>query len=72
MESVTNIRAVASLGREKKIIEIFDKTLEEPRKRAFRKGNISGALFGFSQFSTFAIYAILFYIASIFRRDYGL
>jgi ATP-binding cassette subfamily B (MDR/TAP) protein 1 len=48
MESVTNIRTVASFGREEKILEIFDKTLENPRQKAFKKGNISGLLLGFS------------------------
>lgn len=48
MESVTNIRTVASFGREEKIIDIFSRTLENPKKQAFKKGNISGFLFGIS------------------------
>jgi hypothetical protein len=48
MESVTNIRTVASFGREEKIIEIFSRALNNPKKEAFKRGNISGVLFGVS------------------------
>jgi ATP-binding cassette subfamily B (MDR/TAP) protein 1 len=36
---------------------------------AVKKGNISGLLFGFSQIVMFVIFALIFYIGTIFIRD---
>jgi ATP-binding cassette subfamily B (MDR/TAP) protein 1 len=36
-----------------------------------KKGNVSGLLFGFSQIVMFVIFALIFYIGTLFIRDAG-
>ncbi|XP_030885490.1 bile salt export pump [Leptonychotes weddellii] len=48
-EALSNIRTVAGIGKERQFIEAFEVELEKPFKTAFRKANIYGLCFGFSQ-----------------------
>lgn len=48
-EALSNIRTVAGIGKERQFIEAFEVELEKPFKTAFRKANVYGLCFGFSQ-----------------------
>nr|XP_055164487.1 bile salt export pump isoform X2 [Nyctereutes procyonoides] len=48
-EALSNIRTVAGIGKERQFIEAFEAELEKPFKTAFRKANVYGFCFGFSQ-----------------------
>uniref|UniRef100_A0A452UCI9 Bile salt export pump n=1 Tax=Ursus maritimus TaxID=29073 RepID=A0A452UCI9_URSMA len=48
-EALSNIRTVAGIGKERQFIEAFEMELEKPFKTAFRKANVYGFCFGFSQ-----------------------
>ncbi len=69
MESMMNIRTVSSFGYENVMFHKYERKLEEPFNLAVKKGNCSGLLFGFSQIVMFIIFALIFYIGTIFIRD---
>ena len=46
-ESLTNMKTVASFGKEKALIKLYDKKLEGPRKVSIRKGQASGFFLDF-------------------------
>ncbi|EDK31467.1 multidrug resistance protein-like transporter family ABC domain protein (macronuclear) [Tetrahymena thermophila SB210] len=71
MESVTNIRTVASFANEKKVSQFYDEKLVKPYEIVVKKGNYSGVAFGFSQLAMFGVYAIIFICGAIFVRDNG-
>ena len=71
MEALINIRTVTSFGVENTFSAKYAQLLIKPLKMATRKGNIAGLLFGFSQLVMFIIFALVFYIGSIFVRNYG-
>ncbi|XP_037706014.1 bile salt export pump isoform X2 [Choloepus didactylus] len=48
-EALSNIRTVAGVGKEKRIIEAYETELQQPFKTAIRKANVYGFCFGFSQ-----------------------
>uniref|UniRef100_A0A2K6G391 Bile salt export pump n=1 Tax=Propithecus coquereli TaxID=379532 RepID=A0A2K6G391_PROCO len=48
-EALSNIRAIAGLGKEKWFIEAFETELEKPFKTAIQKANVYGLCFAFSQ-----------------------
>ncbi|XP_027446304.1 bile salt export pump isoform X3 [Zalophus californianus] len=52
-EALSNIRTVAGIGKERQFIEAFEVELEKPFKTAFRKANVYGLCFGFSQCMVF-------------------
>ncbi|XP_032211751.1 bile salt export pump isoform X1 [Mustela erminea] len=52
-EALGNIRTVAGIGKERQFIEAFETELEKPFKTAFRKANVYGFCFGFSQCMVF-------------------
>jgi ATP-binding cassette subfamily B (MDR/TAP) protein 1 len=69
MESMMNIRTVSSFGYENVVFHKYEQKLKEPFELAIKKGNCSGLLFGFSQIVMFIIFALIFYIGTIFIRD---
>ncbi|GAB5575717.1 bile salt export pump isoform X1 [Prionailurus iriomotensis] len=48
-EALSNIRTVAGIGKERQFIKAFEIELEKPFKTAFRKANVYGFCYGFSQ-----------------------
>uniref|UniRef100_A0A8C5V579 Bile salt export pump n=1 Tax=Microcebus murinus TaxID=30608 RepID=A0A8C5V579_MICMU len=48
-EALSNIRAVAGIGKERWFIEAFETELEKPFKTAIQKANVYGLCFAFSQ-----------------------
>lgn len=71
MEAMINIRTVSSFGVESSIYKKYENKLIEPERFLIRKGQISGLLFGVSQIVMFVVFAVVFYIGSLFVRDYG-
>lgn len=49
----------------------YEKLLEEPQAMLIRNSAISGFFFGLSQIMTFIVFGVLFYIGTIFMREYG-
>lgn len=72
MEALTNMRTVASLGKEGEMLSLYSKALQKPKREALKRGLISGFLFGFSQLGGFFVFGVVFYAGSVFMRDHGL
>ena len=71
-ESLTNMRTVASLGKEDEVLRLYSDALRKPAKAATKKGFVSGLFFGLSQLGIFIVFGVIFYIGSLFMRDYDL
>ncbi|EAR93470.2 ABC transporter family protein (macronuclear) [Tetrahymena thermophila SB210] len=71
MESVTNIRTVASFCNENKLNVFLSEKLVQPLQLVKSKGQISGVFLGLSFALIFWIYGIVLYCGSIFTQDYG-
>lgn len=71
-ESMVNIRTVTSFGYENMILNKYTDKLKVPYEIGVKKGNISGILFGFSQFIMYLVFALIFYLGAVFIRDNGL
>lgn len=67
-----NYRTVISFGDKnvEYVMTRFDNLLEEPNRLGVRNAHLSGFWFGYSQCIRFFFIAFVFYIASIFIRDY--
>jgi hypothetical protein len=50
----------------------LDIKLKKPASLITKKSNIAGLSLGFSQFTIFGIYAIVFYIGALLHRYHGL
>lgn len=71
MESLTNIRTVVSFGVENTVLRKYNRYIDEPQAMLSKNCLISGLFFGLSQISTYIVFGVLFYIGTIFMRDYG-
>lgn len=71
MESLTNIRTVVSFGVENTVMNKYQRFIDQPQAMLAKNSAISGFFFGLSQVMTFLVFGILFYIGTIFVRDYG-
>ncbi|XP_031490564.1 ABC transporter B family member 11-like [Nymphaea colorata] len=60
-DAVSSIRTVASFCAEQRVMDLYQKKCEAPRKSGIRQGLISGLGFGFSFFVLFSSYALSFY-----------
>ncbi|XP_045621631.1 ATP-dependent translocase ABCB1 [Procambarus clarkii] len=62
IESITNIRTVASLHKEQHFAKEYSAALYKPHKEALKKSHLRGAAFGFAQAVPFFAYAVaMFY-----------
>ncbi|KAK8735748.1 hypothetical protein OTU49_005300 [Cherax quadricarinatus] len=62
IESITNIRTVASLHKEQHFAKKYSTALYKPHKDALKKSHLRGAAFGFAQAIPFYAYAVaMFY-----------
>jgi ATP-binding cassette subfamily B (MDR/TAP) protein 1 len=68
-EAMVNIRTVTSFGYEDMIVRKYEQKLILPMSIAVKKGNISGILFGLSQFIMFVVFALIFFLGTVFIRD---
>ncbi|OQR88850.1 ATP-binding Cassette (ABC) superfamily [Achlya hypogyna] len=60
-EAIVNARTVTSLGLQENLIAKYDVLLQAPLKDGTRESHINGLLNGFSTFSMFAVYALVFW-----------
>ncbi|WCJ22611.1 ABC transporter B family member 11 [Euphorbia peplus] len=60
-DAVGSIRTVASFCAEEKVMQLYEKKCEGPKKTGVRLGLISGTGFGMSSFLLFCFYATSFY-----------
>lgn len=60
-DAVGSIRTVSSFCAEEKVMQLYKKKCEGPRKSGIRQGLVSGIGFGLSFFLLFAMYATSFY-----------
>ena len=72
MESVMNIRTVASFCNEKKFGKKYNDMVDIPIAKGSKKGLLIGAAFGGSYFLLFVYYALVFYIAAVLQDKEGL
>lgn len=66
METVTNIRTVKSFGHEETLARFLDKKLEKAKSFINPKANKGGFAFGMSNFLTFLMFAVTFYVGAVF------
>ncbi|CAI5997677.1 unnamed protein product [Closterium sp. NIES-65] len=71
-EAVGNIRTVAALSLEDKVLSLFRKQLEPPLKRSLQRGQVSGIAFGGSQFIMYASFGLgLWYGGQLVQQQNG-
>ncbi|KAG9447576.1 hypothetical protein H6P81_013704 [Aristolochia fimbriata] len=68
-DAVSSIRTVASFCSEQKVMDLYEKKCEVPRKNGVRQGVVSGIGFGFSNFVLFSTYALCFYVGARLVED---
>ncbi|KAI3523832.1 hypothetical protein L1887_02272 [Cichorium endivia] len=65
-DAVGSIRTVASFCAEEKVMKLYEKKCEKPRKAGIQQGLVSGAGFGMSMLLLYLVYAISFYVGAHF------
>ncbi|CAI2367048.1 unnamed protein product [Moneuplotes crassus] len=70
-DTIVNYITVASFANESILIEKYKKILGAKVRQNLIKNYVSGAIFGFSQFVQFAMYAVLFYSGAQFVAKYN-
>eukprot|EP00177_Eucheuma_denticulatum_P008442 GFKZ01015348.1.p1 GENE.GFKZ01015348.1~~GFKZ01015348.1.p1 ORF type:complete len:1387 (+),score=214.48 GFKZ01015348.1:517-4161(+) len=68
-EAVDNIDTVTALGAQDIFIDRYNEELEGPLKNGRRTAFIGGLTFGFAEFLAQALWALSFWVGSIFVRD---
>lgn len=65
-DAVGSIRTVAAFCAEEKVMKLYEKKCEKPRKTGIQQGLVSGAAFGVSMFLIYIVYATSFYVGARF------
>lgn len=65
-ESVINTKTIFSYNMQKTVVEMYDANLEKNVDEDFKGSICEGVAYGFSQFATFTVYAIIFFAAGQF------
>ena len=68
-DAVGSIRTVASFCAEEKVMQLYKKKCDGPRKTGIRQGLISGIGFGVSFALLFCVYALSFYAGARLVED---
>ncbi|KAG2697841.1 hypothetical protein I3760_07G123900 [Carya illinoinensis] len=68
-DAVGSIRTVASFCAEEKVMQLYEKKCEGPKKTGIKEGLISGIGFGMSNFLLFNVYATSFYAGAQFIKE---
>ncbi|XP_068664909.1 ABC transporter B family member 9-like [Aristolochia californica] len=68
-DAVSSIRTVAAFCAEQKVMDLYERKCEIPRKNGVRQGLVSGIGFGFSNLVLFCTYAVCFYAGARFIED---
>lgn len=58
-----------SFGYENVVLHKYSKLLEKPLEVGVKKGNISGVLYGITQLVMFIVFALIFFLGTVFIRD---
>jgi len=71
---ILNYRTVIAFGPKNvdMILDRYNQLLMVPREAGIKKAHISGLFFGYSQGIRFVFIALVFYVAAIFTRKFGL
>jgi ATP-binding cassette subfamily B (MDR/TAP) protein 1 len=72
MESLTNIRTVVSFGVENTVQNKYERYLDKPQESLQKSAIISGFFFGLGQVVNFIAFGFMFFIGTIFMRDFGI
>lgn len=67
-EAVGNIRTVAAFCAEDKVLDLFMRELEVPKKQSVMRGQLSGFGYGLSQFCMYSSYGLALWYASTLVR----
>eukprot|EP00249_Psilotum_nudum_P022768 c28638_g1_i1 orf=285-3995(-) len=72
-EAVGNIRTIAAFCAEDKMVELFNRELDKPRRKSFLRGQMAGMAYGLSQFFVYSAYGLALWYASrqIKRQEAG-
>ena len=65
-----HIRTVVSFGYENIIAKDYDKMMEAPYEMALKGSLFGGFFYGLSQFFMYLVIGLIFYISSLFMRDF--
>ncbi|EQC24934.1 hypothetical protein SDRG_17182 [Saprolegnia diclina VS20] len=68
-EAIVNARTVTALGLQETLAAKYDEMLEQPMKDGVRESHINGIMNGFSTFSMFAVYALVFWYGNKLIQD---
>ncbi|KAI5062204.1 hypothetical protein GOP47_0022743 [Adiantum capillus-veneris] len=68
-DAIGNIRTVAAFNAEGKVLALFSEALDEPRRKSFLRGNISGFFLGVSQCAMYSSYALVLWYGSVLVKD---
>ncbi|OQR88680.1 ATP-binding Cassette (ABC) superfamily [Thraustotheca clavata] len=60
-EAIVNARTVSALGLQETLVAKYDDLLVQPMQEGIRESHINGIMNGFSTFSMFAVYALVFW-----------
>jgi len=71
MESLNNIRTVVSFGVENTVQHKYERYLDEPESSIRCSAVVSGCFFGLGQIVNFIAFGFMFFIGTIFMREYG-
>jgi len=69
-DSIMSYRTVASFAHEEKIIADYNHLLTEPHPKVFKGAQVTGFIYGLSQFSIYFQIAVLFYAGALFLKTY--
>ena len=58
-----------SFGYENVVLHKYSNLLEKPFQLGVKKGNVSGVLYGITQMIMFVIFALIFFLGTVFIRD---
>lgn len=67
-DAVSSIRTVASFCAESKVMNLYEKKCESPKKQGVWLGIVSGLGYGFSFFALYCINALCFFVGSLLIR----
>ncbi|XP_014454952.2 bile salt export pump [Alligator mississippiensis] len=71
-ETLSNIRTVAGIGKEKMFIKAYEEQLEKPYRASIKKANVYGICFGFSQCIVFIANSVSYRYGGFLVESEGL
>lgn len=62
--AVSNIRTVTTFSAQEQLVKAFDRSLSEPKKKSYKRSQILGLFFGFSQGAMYGAYTLTLWFAA--------